>query len=139
MIVSFASTPMKQRTNHSHIPAPVTGYRLQNRSLQGRCGRHRSGDILKMVKLRPKKIENTKAYLIKAVRNNCLNHLSALRRKKEELFSKTIFQRSSDDLRKPNFAHLDLEVELAKALKYCNTKLEPLERAVYLVKRGFRI
>ena len=45
----------EQRTDHSHIPAPVAGYRLQYRSLQGRCGRYRSGDFLKMVKHRAKK------------------------------------------------------------------------------------
>src|SRR5688572_32287487 len=43
--------------------------------------------FLKWLTLGPQKIENTKAYLITAVRNNCLNHLNTLRQKKEELFN----------------------------------------------------
>ena len=37
--------------------------------------------FLKWLTLGPQKIENTKAYLIKAVRNNCLNHLTTLQKK----------------------------------------------------------
>jgi RNA polymerase sigma-70 factor (ECF subfamily) len=85
----------------------------------------------------PQKIENTKAYLIKAVRNNCLNHLEALKRKKVEFFSNNNFADLLGRFKESNFAHLDIDVEMSKALKVLQSKLEPLERAVYLLKEVF--
>ncbi|HMG91020.1 MAG TPA: sigma-70 family RNA polymerase sigma factor [Chryseolinea sp.] len=85
----------------------------------------------------PNKIENTKAYLITAVKNNCLNHVSALRRKKEELFQQNNISEIFSRFKESNFAHLDFEVELAKAIKIVHAKLEPLERAVFLLKEVF--
>ncbi|HMG90527.1 MAG TPA: sigma factor, partial [Chryseolinea sp.] len=85
----------------------------------------------------PNKIKNTKAYLITAVKNNCLNHVSALRRKKEELFQENNISEIISRFKESNFAHLDFEVELAKAIKIVHAKLEPLERAVFLLKEVF--
>jgi len=93
--------------------------------------------FLKWLTLGPQKIENTKAYLIKAVRNNCLSHLSALKKKKEELFNQHNFAELIGRFKESNFAHLDFDVEISKALKVLVTKLEPLERAVYLLKEVF--
>jgi RNA polymerase sigma-70 factor (ECF subfamily) len=36
-----------------------------------------------------------------------------------------------------DFAHLDLEAELQAAFKVLHTKLEPLERAAYVLKEAF--
>ena len=44
--------------------------------------------FLKWLTIDSEKIENTKAYLIKAVTNNCLNHINSLRKKKEEYLAK---------------------------------------------------
>jgi RNA polymerase sigma factor (sigma-70 family) len=55
--------------------------------------------FLKWLSSGPKKIENTKAYLITAVKNNCLNHLNALRRKKEELFQQNNISEIIPDLK----------------------------------------
>lgn len=93
--------------------------------------------FLKWLTIGPQKIENTKAYLIKAVRNNCLNHLDALKKKKEELFSNSNFAELLGRFKETNFAHLDIDVEISKALKVLQSKLEPLERAVYLLKEVF--
>jgi len=93
--------------------------------------------FLKWLTIGPQKVENTKAYLIKAVRNNCLNHLDSLKKKKEELFSNTNFTELLGRFKETNFAHLDFDVEITKALKLLQTKLEPLERAVYLLKEVF--
>jgi len=92
---------------------------------------------LKWLSTGPKKIENTKAYLITAVKNNCLNHISTLRRKKEELFNQNNISEIITRFKESNFAHLDLEIELAKAIKLIHAKLEPLERAVFLLKEVF--
>lgn len=93
--------------------------------------------FLKWLSTGPKKIENTKAYLIKAVRNNCLNHVCALRRKKEELFNQNNIAEIISRFKESNFAHIDLENELSKAIKVLHAKLEPLERAVFLLKEVF--
>lgn len=81
------------------------------------------------------KIQNTKAYLIKAVTNNCLNHLNSLKRKKEQCIenvSETLLR-----FKETNLSHLDLDVKLSAAFHVLSTKLEPLERAVYLMKEVF--
>ncbi|HZB12030.1 MAG TPA: sigma-70 family RNA polymerase sigma factor [Chryseolinea sp.] len=93
--------------------------------------------FLKWLTLGPQKIENTKAYLVKAVKNNCLNHLTTLRKKKEELFSQHNFTEIIGRFKETSLAHLDFDVEMNKALKVLQTKLEPLERAVYLLKEVF--
>ena len=93
--------------------------------------------FLKWLSGGPKKIENTKAYLITAVKNNCINHINALRRKKEELFNQNNISEIITRFKESNFAHLDLETELAKAIKVIHAKLEPLERAVFLLKEVF--
>ena len=60
-----------------------------------------------------------------------------LRRKKEELFQQNNISEIISRFKESNFAHLDLEQELTKAIKIVNAKLEPLERAVFLLKEVF--
>ena len=93
--------------------------------------------FLKWLSLGPKKVENTKAYLITAVRNNCLSHLNTLRVKKEELINQNNFAEIISRFKETSFAHLDIEFELAKAIRVIHAKLEPLERAVFLLKEVF--
>lgn len=93
--------------------------------------------FLKWLTRGPNTVENTKAYLITAVKNNCLNHINSLRHKKEELLSQNNLAEIVNRFKETSFAHLDLEIELAKALKVLNSKLEPLERAVFLLKEVF--
>ncbi len=93
--------------------------------------------FLKWLSIDSEKIQNTKAYLIKAVTNNCLNHLNALKRKKEEYLDSINVSQFIHRFKENNFAHLDLEADLSKAFKVMLTKLEPLERAVYVLKEVF--
>ena len=93
--------------------------------------------FLKWLSIDTEKIQNTKAYLIKAVTNNCLNHLQSLRRKKEEYLDTSKVSEFLHRFKENNFAHLDLEADLNKAFKVIHAKLEPLERAVYLLKEVF--
>ena len=81
------------------------------------------------------KIENTKAYLIKAVTNNCLNHLQALKKKKEDCLESV--SEAIKHFKEVNLSHLDLDVNLSAAFKVLHTKLEPLERAVFILKEIF--
>ncbi len=83
------------------------------------------------------KIENTKAYLIKAVTNNCLNHLQSLKKKKEEYWDSIQLSELMVKFKESDFANIDFEKELSAAFKLIQTKLEPLERAAYLLKEVF--
>lgn len=93
--------------------------------------------ILKWLSQGPRKVENTKAYLITAVRNNCLNHINTLRHKKEELLNQHNIAEIIARFKESSFAHLDLEKDLARAMKVLHQKLEPLERALFLLKEVF--
>lgn len=93
--------------------------------------------VLKWLSAGPRKIENTKAYLISAVRNNCLNHINKLKNKKEELLGQNNLAEALKLFKESNLAHLDLEIELQKALKTLQAKLEPLERAIFILKEVF--
>ncbi|MEO5975615.1 MAG: sigma-70 family RNA polymerase sigma factor [Chryseolinea sp.] len=93
--------------------------------------------ILKWLTIDQKKIDNTKAYLITAVRNNCLNHLNALKHKKEELLSQQNISEILEKFKESSLAHLDIDIDLDRALKVIHQKLEPLERAIFLLKEVF--
>lgn len=84
-----------------------------------------------------KRIENTKAYLIKAVTNNCLKHIELLRKKKEECIEAIQSSELIHWFREINFNHLDIEFDLKAAFRVLQTKLQPLERAVFLLKDVF--
>lgn len=83
------------------------------------------------------KIENTKAYLIRAVTNNCLTHLQSLRKKKEQYMDSIRLGEVFTKFKEMNLASLDLDVNLEAAFAILHTKLEPLERAVFVLKEGF--
>lgn len=90
--------------------------------------------FLKWLSAEKEKINNTKAYLIKAVTNNCLNHLNALKRKKMEYLDSMQLPEFITKIKESSFPHLDMDVYLAGAIKVIHQKLKPLERAVYLLK-----
>jgi RNA polymerase sigma factor (sigma-70 family) len=83
------------------------------------------------------KIQNTKAYLITAVTNNCLNYLNTLHKKKEEYWDTLQLAEKFGWIKEIDFSHIDLEAELSAAMKVLYAKLEPLEKAVYLLKEVF--
>ena len=83
------------------------------------------------------KIENTKAYLIKAVTNNCINHLNSIKRKKEEYLENV--SEAFLKFRETNLSHIDIDFDVAAALAVVSHKLEPLERAVYLLREVFDV
>jgi RNA polymerase sigma factor (sigma-70 family) len=93
--------------------------------------------FMKWLSAEQEKIENTKAYLIKAVTNNCLNHLNKLKRKKEEYWDSIQLSELMVKFKESDFTNIDFEKELAAAFKIIQAKLEPLERAAYLLKEVF--
>jgi len=93
--------------------------------------------FVKWLSIDQAKIENTKAYLIKAVTNNCLKHLNTLKKKKEEYWDSIQLSEILTRFKESDFAHIDFEKELSTAFKVIQAKLEPLERAAYLLKEVF--
>ena len=93
--------------------------------------------FLKWLSIDTSKIENTKAYLIKSVTNSCVNHLQSFRKKKQEYLDSINFDEIFHLFKETNFSYLDLDINMKHAFKVLQTKLEPLERAVFLMKEVF--
>lgn len=93
--------------------------------------------FVKWLSIDQTKIENTKAYLITVVINNCKNHLNTLRKKKEEYWESSKLSQLIVRFKETDFKHMDMEAELSAAFKVLQAKLEPLERAAYLLREVF--
>lgn len=94
--------------------------------------------FLKWLSVEKEKIQNTKAYLIRSVTNNCLNHLHTLRRKKEDYLESIQFPELVNKFKEHlDLRHIDIQVDMQAALKVIHGKLEPLERAVFLLREVF--
>lgn len=85
------------------------------------------------------KIENTKAYLIKAVTNNCLNHIEKIKRKKDELLEDWHLSSFIDQQKEKDFFKFDLENEVSAALHILHKKLEPIEKSVFVLREIFNV
>ncbi|MDN4164004.1 sigma-70 family RNA polymerase sigma factor [Cytophagales bacterium LB-30] len=93
--------------------------------------------FLKWLSVEQSRIQNTKAYLIRSVTNSCINHLNSLKKKKEaylEDWSEMVNKWKDTDFLSP-----DLDAKLQAALSTIHHKLEPLERALYVLKEGFNV
>lgn len=93
--------------------------------------------FLKWLSIDREKILNTKAYLIKSVTNSCLNHLQSLKRKKEEYLDGIHFPELINKFKELDLNHLDIQIDMQAALKVIHSKLEPLERAVFVLREVF--
>lgn len=90
--------------------------------------------FLKYLSVDKTKIENTKAYLVRAVTNNCINHLNAFNQKKKEYIETWQNLEISDII---NFDSFDIENEISSALAAIHKKLEPAEKAIFLMREVF--
>lgn len=93
--------------------------------------------FIKWLNAEQEKIQNTKAYLIRAVTNNCLTHLQALKKKKEDYLDSFQWPDFVEKFRDTDFSQIDFEQQLSKAFHVLQHKLEPLERAVFILKEVF--
>lgn len=93
--------------------------------------------FLRWLSTEREKIQNTKAYLIKSVTNNCLNHMQSLKRKKEEYFDNIQMPEFINKFKELDLSQLDIQVDMQAALKVIHSKLEPLERAVFVLREVF--
>lgn len=93
--------------------------------------------FIKWLNAEHEKIQNTKAYLIRAVTNNCITHLQALKKKKTEYLESFHWPDFVERFMESDFSQMEIEHKLSKAFHVLHHKLEPLERAVYVLKEAF--
>lgn len=93
--------------------------------------------FLKWLTVNTEKIENTKAYLIRAVTNNCLNHLNTLKRKKDECLHNLNPSDLIDWYKEKEFFNFDMENEISAALNVLHKKLEPVEKGIFILRELF--
>ena len=93
--------------------------------------------FLKYLTIDHHKIDNTRSYLVRAVTNNCLNHIASLKRKKNELIDSISHSQLVEKYREFEFTKFDLENEIAAALAVIHKKLEPMEKSIYILREVF--
>ena len=93
--------------------------------------------FLKWLSIDQEQVKNTKGYLIRAVTNNCLNHLNSLKRKRDEYLDNLSSSELVEKYREFDFAKFDLENEVSEALSIVHKKLEPIEKAIFLMREVF--
>lgn len=93
--------------------------------------------FLKWLTIDTEKINNTKSYLIKAVTNNCINHINAIKRKKDECLDTLSPSQLIDKFKETELIKFDLENEVSAALNVLHKKLEPLEKGIYVLREVF--
>ncbi|MCZ8021864.1 MAG: sigma-70 family RNA polymerase sigma factor [Cyclobacteriaceae bacterium] len=93
--------------------------------------------FLKWLSIDTHKVENAKAYLVKAVTNHCLNHLQSLKKRKTTYWDSIQIPEFLHKVKEANLSKLDFEINFKDAVKVIHHKLEPLERAVFILKEVF--
>lgn len=95
--------------------------------------------FVKWLTIDQRKVANTKAYLVRSVTNNCLNHIKSLQRKKNEcLDSLSILDQVKISQSWEGLKH-DLEIEFHEVVSSLHKKLEPIEKAVFVLKEIFDV
>ena len=96
--------------------------------------------FVKWLSIDHKKIENTRAYLARAVSNNCLQFLNSF---KNKISKKTTSVNHHHDLADHHQArslfHFDLEAQMSEAWAVLHKKLEPLEKSIYVMREVFNV
>ncbi len=94
----------------------------------------------KWLNIDSRKIENTKAYLVKSVSNNSLQFLSSLKNR----ISRTADDSEDsleviDDNQTKSIFQFDIEAQLLEAWSIVHAKLEPLEKKIFIMREVFNI
>jgi RNA polymerase sigma factor (sigma-70 family) len=95
--------------------------------------------FLKWLSVEREKIQNTKAYLVRAVTNNCIKHLQSSSQRKKEFLENLSNSEINQRLKSFEMPSFDFENEVAEALALVHEKLEPLERAVFILREVFNL
>ncbi|MEL6559025.1 MAG: sigma-70 family RNA polymerase sigma factor [Bacteroidota bacterium] len=95
--------------------------------------------FLKWLTIDQRKIENTKAYLVRAVTNNALNHIKSFRQSKSNKSIDEVHHQLPGLVEEKKITKFDFDNEVSEALNILNKKLEPLEKAVYVMREFFNV
>lgn len=93
--------------------------------------------LLKWLVIDKRKIQNTKAYLIKSVTNNCFNYLDTIKRKKTECLDGVSPREMIDKHKEAELFYFDLENELDAAIGIIHKKLGTLEKGIFVLREFF--
>ncbi|MTI20500.1 sigma-70 family RNA polymerase sigma factor [Fulvivirga sp. RKSG066] len=93
--------------------------------------------LMKWLTIDTKKINNTKAYLITSVKNNCLNHIEKIKRTRDECLQNLNPADLIDWYKEKEFFNFDLDNEVSAALTVLHKKLEPIERGIFVLRELF--
>lgn len=93
--------------------------------------------FVKWLSIDTSKIENTKAYLVRMVTNTCLNVIQS--KKEKKAISVEVLEDLIDVDKERDVHHFDLENQLGEAWKYLHRKLEPVEKAVFVLREVFNV
>ncbi|MAJ51520.1 MAG: RNA polymerase subunit sigma [Flammeovirgaceae bacterium] len=87
-----------------------------------------------------KDIKNTKAYLIRSVRNNSIKFLTSLRNKiSQKTFTLEEHFEIVDKQQIKAFLNFDMDAQLGEAWHMLHKKLEPLEKSIYVMREVFSV
>lgn len=85
------------------------------------------------------KIQNTKSYLVRAVTNNCINHINSFQKKKNELMDSFQLSNIKEKIKETELVKFDLDIEVEAALNVIHKKLEPLEKSIFILREVFNL
>ena len=92
--------------------------------------------VLKWLTIDTSKIENAKSYLISMVTNASLNILKQ-RKKRHIIDAQEISEEFEDQEKQTSLFQFDVENQVTEAWHFLHRKLEPVERAVFVLREVF--
>jgi RNA polymerase sigma-70 factor (ECF subfamily) len=98
--------------------------------------------LIKWINIDKESINNTKAYLITSVKNTCITHLNSIKARKESLiesWDNLSFQVIIDKYKEKEILNFDFENEMNEAYDALAKKLEPAERALFILRELFDV
>lgn len=95
--------------------------------------------LVKWMESNKQKIRDTKAYLIRSVTNNCFTHLEKNRQNRIASLPEEGQKGFLSFFSEINFSGFDLDQQLKGAFDVLHTRLEPMERAIYLLRTAFDV
>ncbi|MEM9324669.1 MAG: sigma factor [Bacteroidota bacterium] len=95
--------------------------------------------FLKWMTIDTSRIQNTKAFLIRTVTNKCINFLKGHGQSRISGDLTEVEAEMGDDQGLRAVTHFDTENQLAEAWRILHRKLEPAEKAIYVLREAFNI
>lgn len=95
--------------------------------------------FIKILRVDLSKISDIKNYLIKTITNTCLNHLEALKRKKEQLVDNWSNITNNFQFDPMDHFSSDKATDISEGLRNMMKKLNDAELGVYLMKEAFNL